>query len=85
MHTLRLLVDATMTALFACQKLKQNGNGGANANNNKSWQKSLIIYDYSRIQYLNWILLKIGRAPITNVISDTFCTVSIKPYRELTH
>jgi hypothetical protein len=40
-----------MIALFACQMLEENGNGGANANNNKSWPKSLIISDYSRIQY----------------------------------
>jgi hypothetical protein len=46
-----LLVDATMIALFACWRLKQNGNGGANADNNKSWPKSLIISHYSRIQY----------------------------------
>ena len=45
-----LLVNATMIALFACQRLEQNGNGGANANN-KSWPKSLIVSDYSRIQY----------------------------------
>jgi hypothetical protein len=61
-----LLVDATMIALFACWRLDQNGNGGANANNNKSWPKSLIISDYDRIRYYNQILQKIGRAPITN-------------------
>jgi hypothetical protein len=32
-----------MIALFACWRLEQNGNGGANAINNKSWPKSLII------------------------------------------
>ncbi len=46
-----LLVKATMIALFACQRLEQNGNGGANTDNNKSWPESLIISDYSRIQY----------------------------------
>jgi hypothetical protein len=46
-----LLVDATMIALFACRRLKQNGNGRANTDNNKSWLKSLIVSDYSRIQY----------------------------------
>jgi hypothetical protein len=51
MRTLHLLVDATMIALIACRRLKQNGNGRANADNNKSWQKSLIVSDYSRIQY----------------------------------
>jgi hypothetical protein len=45
-----LFVDAMMIALFACWRLKQNGHGGANANNNRSWPKSLIISDYSRIQ-----------------------------------
>jgi hypothetical protein len=40
-----------MIALFACQGLKQNGNGGADADNNKSWPKGLIVSDYSRIQY----------------------------------
>jgi hypothetical protein len=39
------LVDATMIALFACWKLDQNSNGKANANNNKSWPKSLIVSD----------------------------------------
>ena len=46
-----LLVNATMIAVFACRRLEQNGNGRANANNKKSWPKSLIISDYSRIQY----------------------------------
>ena len=46
-----LLVDATMIALFACWWLEQNGNGRANADNNKSWLKSLIVSDYNRIQY----------------------------------
>jgi hypothetical protein len=45
------LVNAMMIALFACWRLEQNSNGGANANNNKSWLKSLIASDYSRIQY----------------------------------
>ncbi len=80
-----LLVDATMIALFACRRLDQNGNGGANANNNKSWPKSLIVSDYSRIRYYNQILLKFGRAPITNLISDTYRTVSVIPYWELMH
>ncbi len=75
-----LLVNATMIALFGCRRLDQNGNGGANADNNKSWPKSLIISDYSRIRYYNQIVLKIGCAPITNVISDTYCTVIIIPY-----
>ncbi len=74
-----LLVNATMIALFACWWLEQNGNGGANADNNKSWAKSLIVSDYGRIQYY-----KLG--PITSMISDTYCTVSVKPYYcELTH
>jgi hypothetical protein len=74
-----------MIALFACWRLDQNGNGGANANNNKSWPKSLILSDYSRIRYYNWILPKFGRTPITNVISDTYRTISVIPYWELTH
>jgi hypothetical protein len=74
-----------MIALFACWRLDQNGNGGANANNSKSWPKSLIVSDYSKIWYYNWILLKFGRAPITNVISDTYHTVSVIPYWELMH
>ncbi len=80
-----LLVNATMIALFAWWRLDQNGNGGANADNNKSWPKSLIVSDYGRIQYYNRILLKFGRILITNVISDTYCTVSIIPRWELTH
>jgi hypothetical protein len=66
-----LLVVATMIALFAYWRLDQNSNGRANADNNKSWLKSLIISDYGIIQYYNRILLKFGHAPITNVISDT--------------
>jgi hypothetical protein len=46
-----LLVDAMMIALFACRRLEKNGNDRANAGNNKSWPKSLIVSDYSRIQY----------------------------------
>ncbi len=80
-----LLVDATMIALFACRRLDQNGNGGANADYNKSWPKSLIVSDYGRIRYYNRILLKFWRAPITNVISDTYRTVSVISYWELTH
>ena len=80
-----LLVNAMMIALFACWKLEQNGNGGANADKNKSWPKSLIVSDYNRVRYYNQILLKIGRAPITNVISDTYCTISVIPHWELTH
>ncbi len=80
-----LLVDAKMIALFACQRLDQNGNGRANADNNKSWPKSLIVSDYGRIRYYNWVLLKFGRAPITNMISDTYRTISIIPYWELMH
>ncbi len=81
-----LLVDATMIALFACQRLDQNGNGRANADNKKSWLKSLIVSDYSRIRYYNRILLKFGRAPITNVmISNTYCNVSMITYWELTY
>ncbi len=80
-----LLVDATMIALFGCQRLDQNGNGGAKANNIKSWQKNLIVSGYGRIRYYYRILLKNGHAPITNVISNTYCTVSVIPYWELMH
>ncbi len=80
-----LLVDAMMISLFACQRLEQNSNGRANADNNKSWPKSLILSDYGRIWYYNRILLKIGRAPITNVISNIYHTISVIPYWELTH
>ncbi len=80
-----LLVNAMMIALFACWRLDQNGNGGANADNNKSLPKSLIVSDYGRIRYYNRILLKFGRAPITNAISNTYCTVSVITYWELTH
>ncbi len=80
-----LLVDVAMIALFGCQRLDQNSNGGAKADNNKPWPNSLIVSDYGRIRYYNQIFLKIGRAPITNVNSDTYCTVSIIPYWELTH
>jgi hypothetical protein len=80
-----LLVDATMITLLGCRRLDQNDNGGANADNNKSWPKSLIISDYGRIWYYNQTLLKIGRTPITNVISDIYCTVSKIRYWELTH
>jgi hypothetical protein len=65
-----------MIALFGCRRLDQNSNCRANANSNKSWPKSLIVSDYGRIWYYNWILLKIGHAPITNWISNTYCTVS---------
>ncbi len=75
-----LLVNATMIALFACQRLEQNGNGRANANNNKSWPKSPIVSDYSRIRYHNQILLKIGRPPITNMTRN-----NVIPYWELTY
>jgi hypothetical protein len=74
-----------MIALFACWWLVQNGNGRANAENNKSWQKSLIVSDYGRTQYYKSDPPKIGRTPITNVISNTYCTISVKPYWELTH
>jgi hypothetical protein len=74
-----------MIALFACQRLEQNGNGGANVDNNKSLLKSLIVSDCGRIQYHNRILKKIGRAPITNKTSHTYCTISIILYWELTH
>ncbi len=57
-----------------------NGNGGANADNNKSWPKSLIISDCGRIQYYESDPPKIGHAPITNMISDTYHTVNVKPY-----
>ncbi len=80
-----LLVDAMMIALYACWRLNQNVNGRANVDNNKSWPKSLIVSDYGRIRYYNRILLKFGRAPITNVISDTYHTISIIPYWELMH
>ncbi len=80
-----LLVDVTMIALFACRRLKQNGNEGANADNNKSWPKSLIVSDYSRIQYYKLDPPKIGRAPITNVISSTYHTISVKLYCKLAH
>ena len=80
-----LLVNAMMIALFPCWMLEQNGNDRANADNNKSWPKSLIVSDYGRIRYYNRILLKFGRILITNVISDTYCTVSVIPYWELTH
>ncbi len=81
-----LLVNDKMIALFACRRLDQKGKGKANADNNKSWPKSLIVSaDYSRIQYYNQVLLKFGRAPITNMISDIYCTVSVIPYWELTH
>ncbi len=79
------LVDAMMIALVVCRRLDQNSNCRANANNNKSWSKSLIVCDYGRIWYYNWILLKIGRALITNVICNTYRTVSVIPYWELTH
>ncbi len=80
-----LLVDAKMIALFACRRLDQNGNGGANTDNNKSRPKSPIVSVYGRIRYYNRVLLKFGRAPITNVFGDTYRTVSVIPYWELTH
>jgi hypothetical protein len=67
-----------MIALFACKRLDQNGNGGANADNKKSWPKTLIVSDYGRIRYYNRALLKFGHAPITNVISDTYRTVNCR-------
>jgi hypothetical protein len=56
-----LLVNAMMIALFACWRLEQKGNGRTNADNKKSWLKSLIVSGYSRIQYYeldlpkNWV------------------------------
>jgi hypothetical protein len=47
--------------------------------------KSLIVSDYGRSQYYELDPPKIGQDPITNVISDTYHTVSVKPYWELTH
>jgi hypothetical protein len=49
-----------------------------------------LIVDFCKIpnghpNLANWIPLKIGRAPITDMISDTYHTVSVKPYWELTH
>jgi hypothetical protein len=38
-------------ALFAHRRLKQNSNGRANSDNIKSRPKSLIVSNYSRIQY----------------------------------
>jgi hypothetical protein len=55
-----LLVDATMIPLFACRRLKENGNGGANTDNNKSRPKSLIVSDNSKIQYYKLDFPKIG-------------------------
>jgi hypothetical protein len=69
-----------MIALFACQWLEQNGNGGANADNNKAWLKSLIVSDHGRIQYYKSDPSKFGRALITSMISNTYHTVSIKLY-----
>ena len=81
-----LLVNCTMIALFACRRLEQNGNGGANANNNKHGQKAWSSLTTVGSSTTNLILLKIGRAPITNVISNTYHTVSIIiPYWELMH
>jgi hypothetical protein len=74
-----------MIALFACWRLEQNGNGRANADNNKSWPKSLIVSNYSRVQYYKSDPPDIGRALITSVIRNTHHTVSIKPYWELMH
>jgi hypothetical protein len=71
---------------FVCLlEARTNGNGGANADNNKSCLKSLILSDYSRIQYYKLDPPKIGCNPITNVISYTHHTVSVKLYWELTH
>ncbi len=64
-----LLVNATMIALFACWRLDQNSNGRANA----------------EIRYYNRTLLKFGHASITNVISNTYRTISVIPYWELMH
>jgi hypothetical protein len=41
--------------------------------------------NYSRIQNYKSDFPKIGRAPIPNVISNTYRTVRVKPYWELTH
>jgi hypothetical protein len=60
-----LLVNATMIALFACRRLEQNGNGGAKADNNKSWPTSLIVSDFSRIQYYKSDPPKDWDTPIT--------------------
>jgi hypothetical protein len=44
-----------------------------------------MVSDYGRIWYYDWILLKFGHAPITNVISDTYHTIGMILYWELTH
>jgi hypothetical protein len=74
-----------MIALFGCRRLDQNGDGGTNTNNNKSRLKSLIVSAEGRIKYYNWILLKCGHAPITTVVVNTYCTVSVIPYWGLKH
>jgi hypothetical protein len=70
-----------MIALFACQRLEQNSNGGANTDNNKSWPKSLIISYYGRIQYYESDPPKIVRAPIINMFSNTYRTISVNRTR----
>jgi hypothetical protein len=58
---------------------------GSNANNKKSWLKRLIVSKYSRIQYFILDPPKTGHDSITNVISNTYRTISVNPYCELMH
>ncbi len=62
----------------------------SNADNNRSWQRRLIVSNYGWIQYhvldppyfrvQNW-----GALLVTNVIRNTYCTMGINPYWALTH
>jgi hypothetical protein len=78
-----LLVNATMIALFACWGLKQNGNEEPTLTTTNHGQKHLSSLTTIRSSTTYWILLKIGHASITNVISNTYPTISVSPYWEL--
>ena len=80
-----LLVNATMIALFACLRLKQIGNEGATPTTTTHGWKAWLSLTTVGSSTTNRILLKIGCASITTVISNTYCTISIIPYWELTH
>ncbi len=80
-----LLVNATMIALFACQRLKQTAMAEQTLTTTNHGRKAWLSLTTVGSSTTNWVLLKFGCTPITNMISNTYCTVSVIPYWVLTH
>jgi hypothetical protein len=81
-----LLVDATMKVLLACWRGSTKPAMAAQTptttyHGQKAWSSLTTVESSTK----KLILLKIERAPIDNLISNTYCTVSVKLYWELTH